>query len=113
MLSIISQGSGLLAAVIPECQSGSYCIMLGLAWRGMPTSYKFNSIAIIWISFSYYTGLIHPYMGLPRHLMLDLPVFIDQAARITSLLARLPATMFGMLGMMILLFLYGLKAWVP
>jgi hypothetical protein len=87
--------------------------MLGLAWRSMRTSYRLYCLTIAWISFSYYTGPVHPYMGLPRHLLLAVPIFLGQASRITRPWARLCATMFGLAGMMMLLFLYVLEAWVP
>jgi hypothetical protein len=47
-----------------------------LAWPRLRASYRVYVLAIVLVSFSYHTGTVHPYMGLPRHLFLAFPVFI-------------------------------------
>ena len=58
----------------------SFLILLAISWKKLRLSYKLYSLGITWVSFSYYTGPVHPYMGLPRHLLLAFPVFIGLAA---------------------------------
>ncbi|NJN17832.1 MAG: hypothetical protein HC822_16930 [Oscillochloris sp.] len=50
-----------------------------LAWPRMRWSERAYTIIIVLVSFAYYTGPTHPYMGLPRHLLLAFPVFIGLA----------------------------------
>jgi Gpi18-like mannosyltransferase len=90
-----------------------FLAVLGLAWHGMRTSYKLFCLTVTLVSFSYTTGPIHPYMGLPRHLLLAFPIFLTLAYRISRPWIRLLTTMFGLAGMTLLLFLYVLEAWVP
>jgi Gpi18-like mannosyltransferase len=93
--------------------SGIFIGFLVFAWKNLRTSYRIYTIAIILISFSYHTGPIHPYMGLPRHLMLAFPVFIGLTSRISKPWQRLSLVGISSLGMLFLLALYVMKAWVP
>jgi hypothetical protein len=89
-----------------------FLALFGLAWKKMRPSYRLYSLIIIIISFSYYTGSSHPYMGLPRHLLLAFPVFISAVHQINRPIIR-PLYLF-MLGMIYLLqiLLYCLETWV-
>ncbi len=88
-------------------------LALGLAWKSLNGSYRVYSLAITLISFSYYTGLVHPTMGLPRHLFLAFPVFIGLASRLRKAWMRLVWASLGLLVMFVLIVAYSLEAWVP
>jgi Gpi18-like mannosyltransferase len=90
-----------------------FLILLGLAWRSMRLSYRLYSLVITVVSFSYYTGSIHPYMGLPRHLFLAFPVYIGLAAVIKNKWVRLLLIGLSVLAMLFMLTLYVLQTWVP
>ena len=90
-----------------------FLVILAITWRNMRISYRIYSFTIAFVSFSYYTGPIHPYMGLPRHLLLAFPVFIGLAGTIKQPWMRLLTIILSATGMFILLFLYVFQAWVP
>jgi hypothetical protein len=80
-------------------------VLLGLAWL--------YALAIVLVSFGYYTGPLYPYMGLPRHLLLAFPVFIGLGPVFRQRLLRLCMVTFGLLGMLFLLLQYVIEGWVP
>lgn len=84
-----------------------------IAWKNLRLSYKIYSFVIVFISFSYYTGPVHPYMGLPRHLLLAFPVFIGLAHELNTSWKRLLAIIPSIFAWLFLLLLYELNAWVP
>ena len=90
-----------------------FLILSAISWRKIRLSYRLYSFIIIWVSFSYYTGPEHPYMGLPRHLLLAFPVFIGIAAFFNIPWIRLLIIGSSVAGMLFLLGLYVLNAWVP
>lgn len=90
-----------------------FLLLLGLAWRKLRTSYRIYCLAIAGISFSYYTGPAHPYMGLPRHLLLAFPVFISLTPTLPRPFIRLLWIFFTLFCMLFLLLLLGLELWVP
>ena len=90
-----------------------FLILLAISWRKMRISYRLYSLVIIWISFSFYTGPVHPYMGLPRHLLLAFPIFIGSATVINKFWVRLLLISLSALAMSFLLVLYVIMAWVP
>jgi hypothetical protein len=90
-----------------------FLILLASSWRKLRLSYRLYSLGIAWVSFSYYTGPVHPYMGLPRHLLLAFPVFIGLAALINKHWMRLLIISSSSAGMLFLLGLYVLNGWVP
>lgn len=81
--------------------------------RWIRVSYRLYTLIVLMISFSYYTGPVHPLMGLLRHLYLAFPVFIGLGAMLKSPRIRLSAATFGLLGFFFLLFLYSFEAWTP
>jgi hypothetical protein len=89
-----------------------FIILLVIAWKKMRMSYRLYSVVIALVSFSFYTGSIHPYMGLPRHLFLAFPIFIGLAAFIKNKWLRLILITISAITMMFLLVLYVLQAWV-
>ena len=93
--------------------SGAFLILFAISFNKMRMSYRLYSLVIILVSFSYYTGTVHPYMGLPRHLYLAFPVFIGFASFLRQPAARLAYTGIGVVSMLILLTGYSLEAWVP
>jgi hypothetical protein len=90
-----------------------FLLLVGLSWRYLRVHHKLYVVASTVLSFAYYTGPSHPYMGLLRHLALGFPVFLGVARRVRSSLARGCMLMVGFLGMLFLLLLYGLESWVP
>lgn len=90
-----------------------FIILLGITWRNMRISYKIYTLVITLISFSFYTGTIHPYMGLPRHLLVAFPVFIGLAGIIKKSWIRLLTISLSASGMLFLLGLYVLQGWIP
>lgn len=90
-----------------------FLILLALTWNKMRLSYRLYSLLITIVSFSYSTGSIHPYMGLPRHLFLAFPVFIGLAAIVRNRWMRLFLIFLSILAMSFLLILYVLESWVP
>jgi len=90
-----------------------FLILLAITWRKLRLSYRLYSLGITWVSFSYSTGPVHPYMGLPRHLLLAFPVFIGLAILIKKQWVRLLFLFLSALGMSFLLVLYVLNTWVP
>jgi len=93
--------------------AGWFLVLLTLAWPRMRGSDRLYSAAIMLVSFSYHTGNIHPYMGLPRHLLLAFPVFIGVAKAVRRPGWRLASVGVSFLGMLWLLLLYVLRTWVP
>jgi hypothetical protein len=79
----------------------------------MRLSYRLYSLMIAIVSFSYYTGSIHPYMGLPRHLFLAFPIFIGLAELVKSQWLRLILIGVSIFSLLLVLILYVLMAWVP
>jgi hypothetical protein len=90
-----------------------FIFLLSITWRNMRASYRIYCSLITLISFSYYTGPIHPYMGLPRHLYLAFPIFIGLAGLIKKPWIRLLTIALSAAGMSFLLGMYVLHAWVP
>ena len=89
-----------------------FVLFFVLVWPYLRISYRIYSLAIILVSFSYYTGSIHPTMGLLRHLMLAIPVYIGVPFLIRKTGMRLAFTLISAAGMLFLLTLYVLEAWV-
>jgi len=64
-------------------------------------------------AFSYHTGSLHPYMGLPRHLLLAFPVFIPLGRVVRRRWQRLALVTIAALGWTLMNGFYVLHAWVP
>jgi Gpi18-like mannosyltransferase len=90
-----------------------FLFLLAITWRKLRISYRLYSLGIAWVSFSYYTGPVHPYMGLPRHLLLAFPIFIGMAILINKQWMRLLIIGLSSACMLFLLGLYVLNGWVP
>jgi Gpi18-like mannosyltransferase len=90
-----------------------FLLLITIAWRKMRISYRLYSIVIVLVSFSYFTGTVHPYMGLIRHLYLAFPIFIGMAALVKKTWTRLLLLALSLSGMSFLVVLSTLNAWVP
>lgn len=90
-----------------------FIVLLVIAWQRLRPSYRLYAAAITLISFSYHTGPQHPYMGLPRHLLLAFPVLIGAAPALHKPWMRLTAIGAGLTGMLFLLLQYVLHSWIP
>ncbi len=90
-----------------------FILLLVIAWKNINWGYRLYSVAIALISISLYTGPVHPYMGLPRHLFLAFPIFIGAAVALDRPWKRLSLIGIFLLGWSFLLLMYGLQAWVP
>jgi hypothetical protein len=89
-----------------------YCALLALSWRHLRGGDRLFCLVNTLVSLSYATGPEHPYMGLPRHLLLAAPVFIG-AARALGKKTAFALHAVGFLGMLFLLMLYVFESWVP
>ncbi len=83
-----------------------FLLLLAWAWRRMDGGERLYTLAVTLSAFSYHTGPVHPYMGLPRHLWIAFPVFLK--ARPTRIALALESV--GFLGLIVP---YVLHAWVP
>jgi Gpi18-like mannosyltransferase len=90
-----------------------FIVILAFSWTRMRISYRLYSLVITMVAFSYSTGSVHPYMGLPRHLFLAFPVFIGLAALIKNPIARVFIIGASAVAMAFLIVLYVLLTWVP
>ncbi len=89
-----------------------FLILFAVAWKKLDWANRLYALAITLISFSLYTGPVHPYMGLPRHLLLAFPVFIGAASVLTSSWKRFFMIGISALGWSFLLIMYCLESWV-
>jgi len=89
-----------------------FLILFALSWKRMLPVYRIYSVIIIIISFSYYTGSVHPCMGLPRHLLLAFPVFIYISPRINRPIVRPVYLILSGIVYLMSIYLYALEAWV-
>ncbi len=90
-------------------------LLMAAVWRWMRGEDRLYALAIVFVAFSYYTGeptgTLTPTMGLPRHLMLALPLFLFAG--------RLPVRSRGWLwvisaiGYFWFILLFEMHAWVP
>jgi Dolichyl-phosphate-mannose-protein mannosyltransferase len=90
-----------------------FLVILSISWKKMRISYRIFSFIITVVSFSYFTGTVHPYMGLPRHLYLAFPVFIGFASAVHKSWIRLLIVALSSAALLFLLMIYILNTWVP
>ena len=95
------------------CFGAVFLIGAVLAWRRMRLSDQLFSFIIILVALSDYTGPVHPYMGLPRHLWLAFPIFIGLAPLVNRPWKRLAWVFVGSISIQFLLLQYVLESWVP
>ena len=90
-----------------------FILFLVLAWRYLRNSERIYVVCLTLVSFSYNTGLTHPYMGLPRHLLLAFPVFLAVGAFIRKPILRMLAIAASLIGSLFMMVLFFLETWVP
>lgn len=105
------------ANLIDLCSGAVYLLILAfggrMLWRLRP-SYFLYSLAIIVISFSYSTGNLESYMGLPRHCLLAFPLAMPLAIWGRKPAAHLLFTTIGLIWLFAMSFFYvGQVLWVP
>lgn len=93
--------------------AGFFVMMTVIGWRHLRPSYRLYVLAVILVSFSYYTGPIYPYMGLPRHLWLGFPVFVSVSQAVRQRRARLLLLGGSSLLMAWMVTQYVFHVWVP
>lgn len=93
--------------------SMGFLLAVIFSWRRLRLSYRLYVLSIVLVSFSYHTGMKHPYMGLPRHLFLAFPIFIVLAPLIQRPWQRLVIAGSGFLSICFLTLVFGLESWVP
>ena len=91
----------------------AFLAALALAWRYLRPADRLYTAAVTLVSFCYSTGPVHPTMGLPRHLLAALPVFIGLGAALKRAWQRRLLLAVGLAGLILLTLLYVLEAWVP
>jgi hypothetical protein len=89
-----------------------FIAILIAAWPHMRMSYRIYCLIIYLVSLSYYTGSVHPAMGLLRHLMLAFPIYLSLPLIIRKPLLRLSWATVSGLALCFLVFLYVLESWV-
>ncbi|MER3399856.1 MAG: hypothetical protein C4313_01770 [Thermoflexus sp.] len=87
-----------------------WLLLAAAAWGPMTGAERLYTAAVALAAFSYHTGPVHPYMGLPRHLFLAFPVFTALGRRPARWIDGLPIPQ--MAGWSLLIGLYGLHTWV-
>jgi hypothetical protein len=90
-----------------------FLLALAFAWRQLKIGGRLFALAVTLVSFCYSTGPVHPLMGLPRHLMVALPVFVGLGAALRKPWQRTLLLAIQSLLLMLLLLLYVIEAWVP
>jgi hypothetical protein len=105
------------ANLIDLCSGAVYLLILAfggrMLWRLRP-SYFLYSLTIIVISFSYSTGNLESYMGLPRHCLLAFPLALPLAIWGRKLAAHLLFTTIGLIWLSAMTLFYVAQIlWVP
>ncbi len=93
--------------------AGLFTFFLIIAWKYMRPSYRIYALLNTLISFGFHTGPFHPYMGLPRHLLLAFPVFIGLVSALKHPWMRLAVVGICACGNLFTLGLYVAEGWVP
>lgn len=88
-----------------------FLLLAAWAWRWMDRGEQLYTLAIALSAFSYHTGPVHPYMGLPRHLWIAFPVFLALGRSRSDLVGIAPIIQMPMFFFTV--GLYVLEAWVP
>ncbi len=93
--------------------AGPFLVLLGVAWRRLRGGDRWYTAAITLVAFSYHTGPLHPYMGLPRHLLLAFPVFLPLGAMVRRRWQQRLVAALAAAGWLFMAALYILHGWVP
>ena len=90
-----------------------FLTLLLLSWKALKPAYRLYAVLITLISFSYSTGMVHPYMGLPRHLFLAFPVFIFAAPKLNRPVWGPLIISLLSIAYLFTILIYSLETWVP
>ncbi|MGC8947471.1 MAG: hypothetical protein ACP5N6_15100 [Anaerolineae bacterium] len=93
--------------------AGFFLLLLALSWCRLRTSDRLYVAAVALAAFSYHTGPLHLYMGLPRHLLLAFPVFLPLGRVVRRHWQRLSLVTVAAIGWALMTGFYVLHAWVP
>jgi hypothetical protein len=104
---------GIYQHVLDLGLAGWFLLITAMSWRHLRPSYRLYVLAVILLSFSYYTGPVAPYMGLPRHLWLGFPVFIGVAKAVQKHRLRTGLLIVNVLLMAWMTVQYVFHVWVP
>jgi len=88
-----------------------FLILTVRAWQWMDRGEQVYTLAVALSAFSYHTGPVHPYMGLPRHLWIAFPVFLALGRSQSAFASIVPAVQIPAFFFMIIPYI--LEAWVP
>lgn len=105
--------TGDLSTAYDLALAGLFLALLGAVWHRLRGSDRLYVLAIALTAFSYHTGPLHPYMGLPRHLLLAFPVFLPLGAVLRRRWVRLGLMALFVAGWTFVIIPYVLHAWVP
>lgn len=111
-MQILWKGDSHLTAWGDVTIAAAFVALLVFSWGKLRTSYRIYSVAVVLLAFSLHTGVINPYISLPRRLIPAFPVFIAVAAHYKL---KRPAFALGVLavGQALLLCSYVWETWVP
>lgn len=87
-----------------------FLVLLAYGWRWMKEGERLYTLAVALSAFIYYTGPVHPYMGLPRHLWIAFPVFLALGRTRSPFARALPVIQIPAFFLTVIL--YALEAWV-
>jgi hypothetical protein len=104
---------GIYQHVLDLGLAGWFVVMTVMSWRYLRPSYRLYVLAVVLVSFSYYTGPVAPYMGLPRHLLLGFPVFIGVSQAVQKPKSRRWLLAVNILVMAWMVVQYVFRVWVP
>lgn len=90
-----------------------FVALMVVSWPHLNPAYRLFSLVNVIISFSYYTGPTNPYWGLPRHLILSMPIFIGLVKSLPKPAYRKSLIALQFLGFIFLLMLYVFETWIP
>jgi hypothetical protein len=90
-----------------------FVVFAGASWRYLRPSYRLYVLAVLLVSFGYYTGPVYPYMGLPRHVWLGFPVFIGMSQVVRGRQSRALLLGGSLLLMAWMVTQYVFHVWVP
>ncbi len=105
--------TGDMATVYDLVLAGVFLLLAAISWRSLRGSDRLYGAVTVLAAFSYHTGPLHPYMGLPRHLLLAFPVFLPLGATVRRRWQRGSAAALATVGWLMVGVLYVLEAWVP
>lgn len=111
-ISVLWKGESHWTAWGDISMAAVFVALLIFSWGKLRTSYRIYSVAVVLLALSLHTGVINPYISLPRRLLPAFPVFIAVAAHYQF---KRPAFVLGALALCqaLLLCSYVWETWIP